>query len=176
MKKSFLLLGCIVLLSCSSPTSNSKIDCPQQDALSLVKSLTPYKLKEPSGVVFHRERGTLFVVGDQGDIEELTLDGVSQNTTNIDKRDFEGITCNPESGLLYVVEENKSKIYEIDPQKLKVRRTFSINWDMNGSPRSIRIRSILKASRLLSIRRTCKADVFLSSIAAVNKMIKVRPR
>jgi uncharacterized protein YjiK len=119
-------------LTCSSPNSSSKLDCPNKGSLEEVSSLVPKKLKEPSGVVFNHVHGTLFVVGDQGDIEELELDGTSQNSANIDKRDFEGITYNPQTGLLYVVEENKGKIYEIDPYQLKVRRSFSINWDLDG--------------------------------------------
>ena len=35
--------------------------------------------------------------------------------------------------LVLAVEENKSTIYEIDPQILSRRRTFSIDWSLNGN-------------------------------------------
>jgi len=122
----------VCLLQCSSPTSPQKVVCNGSITLLLENRLTPNKLAEPSGVVFHRQRGTLFVIGDQGDIEEMQLDGSPVKSKHLGNHDFEGITCNPATGLLYAVEENNSKIYEIDPVTFEKRRKFSIDWTLNG--------------------------------------------
>lgn len=120
-------------MHCSSPTSSSNITCPDTKVLLLDKKLTPDALAEPSGIVFHRQRGTLFVIGDQGDIEEMRLDGSPVKSLHLGNHDFEGITCNPATGLLYAVEENNSKIYEINPVNFDKRRKFSIDWTLNGA-------------------------------------------
>jgi hypothetical protein len=36
------------------------------------------ELKEPSGIIFHSGRGTLFVIGDKGHLTELRADGVKE--------------------------------------------------------------------------------------------------
>lgn len=86
---------------------------------------------EPSGIVFHARRGTLFVVGDEGDLGEFSLDGTLIRQTWVRSADFEGITCNPATGLLYVAVEGDEQILEIDPADFSVLREFSISraWD-----------------------------------------------
>lgn len=43
---------------------------------------------EPSGIVFHAQRGTLFVVGDEGDIGEFQTDGrLVQQARHLDADD-----------------------------------------------------------------------------------------
>jgi uncharacterized protein YjiK len=98
----------------------------------LITSFEPKKLKEPSGIIYHESRATLFIVGDRGDIDEVATDGTFLNHKNIDHADFEGITYNPVTGLLYVVIEGEGKILEINPDDLSVLREFSIDWFYNG--------------------------------------------
>lgn len=85
--------------------------------------------REPSGVVFHPIRKTLFVVGDSGDIQEMTLEGVTLRTKHMDmaSRDFEGITVHPKTGLLYVVVERSARILEINPFNFAVKREFKVD-------------------------------------------------
>ena len=82
--------------------------------------------KEPSGIVFHRSRGTLFVVGDEGDICELRTDGTLLDRAHIRKTDLEGITTSPVTGKLYAIDEFAPAILEIDPNSLAVSGHISI--------------------------------------------------
>ncbi|MBM4079130.1 MAG: hypothetical protein FJ272_02305 [Planctomycetes bacterium] len=85
--------------------------------------------REPSGIAYHPIRRTLFVVGDGGDIEEISKDGATLRTKHMDmaSRDFEGITVNPKTGLLYVVVESSARILEIDPFNFEVKREFKVD-------------------------------------------------
>ena len=88
--------------------------------------------KEPSGIVFHSKRGTLFVVGDLGDICEMKTDGKLVKQKHVSDDDFEGVTCDPATGLLYVAIEGKDRILEVDPENLKVLRKFDISRKLDG--------------------------------------------
>ncbi len=82
---------------------------------------------EPSGLTFHPGRGTLFLVGDEGDIAELDTDGkVLRRASLRAGADLEGVTCVPASGLLYVVIEGEEKILEVDPETFDVIREFAL--------------------------------------------------
>lgn len=87
---------------------------------------------EPSGICFHTLRGTLFVVGDKGDVAELKTDGTLLKQTRLAQHDLEGITHDPASGRLYVAVEGADNILELDPETLAVRRTFSIARKFQG--------------------------------------------
>jgi uncharacterized protein YjiK len=86
----------------------------------LVATFNEQHCKEPSGIVFSKSRGTLFVVGDEGDICELRTDGTLVNKARIRKTDLEGITSNPVTGSLYALDELSTSILEIDPDSLEV--------------------------------------------------------
>lgn len=91
---------------------------------------------EPSGIVFHPLRKTLFIVGDEGDLCEMRTDGtVLQKKHYLPasfRMDFEGITVNPATGLLYVAIEGAEAILEIDPSDLAVKRHFEIERKLDG--------------------------------------------
>ncbi len=84
------------------------------------------KFNEPSGIVFHTARGTLFVVGDNGDMCEIQKDGTLVKQKHIRRADFEGITYDPSTGLLYAAIEGEEKIVEFDPDSFAEMRKFSI--------------------------------------------------
>lgn len=88
--------------------------------------------QEPSGICFHTLRGTLFVVGDKGDVGELKPDGTLLHATRLRRADLEGITHHPVTGLLYVAVEGAEDILELDPDNFAIRRTFSISRKLNG--------------------------------------------
>ncbi len=88
--------------------------------------------EEPSGIVYHPRRRTLFVVSDEGYLAEFALDGEIIRKKYIADEDLEGITVNPETGFLYVAVEGEEKILEVHPQRFKVRRTFSIERTYEG--------------------------------------------
>ena len=87
---------------------------------------------EPSGIVFHPGRGTLFVVGDEGDIGEMKTDGTGLRQAHLRDADFEGITVNPATGLLYVAIEGEEKILEVDPESFAVLRECGIPRKFRG--------------------------------------------
>jgi uncharacterized protein YjiK len=91
---------------------------------------------EPSGVVFHPSRKTLFVVGDEGDLCEMQTDGTmlakKHYSSDSMRMDFEGITVNPVTGLLYVAIEGAEAILEINPVDLTAKRKFDIERTLNG--------------------------------------------
>ena len=89
---------------------------------SVIGNIDKSGFPEPSGIVFHPTRKTLFVVGDEGDMCEMKTDGTllsrKHYPADTARMDFEGITVNPATGLLYIAVEGAEKIIEIDPADL----------------------------------------------------------
>ena len=93
------------------------------------------RLPEPSGAVYHTARGTLFVVGDEGDIGELSLSGELLNHRKLDmeyRPDFEGVTWAAPTGMLYVIVEMADRILEVDPDELTVEREFVVERSLDN--------------------------------------------
>jgi uncharacterized protein YjiK len=87
---------------------------------------------EPSGIVYHPGRDTLFIVGDQGDIAEISTAGKLLVMRNVGG-DLESVTCDPGTGLLYAVREGHEILFEIDPDSLKFTRRFTIDRSYEGN-------------------------------------------
>jgi uncharacterized protein YjiK len=130
-----LLIAFILLASCSpvknSPTIRFPLDWLGNPGYGL--NIDQQSFVEPSGICFHPLRKTLFVVSDEGEIAEIKTDGTPVFSLKI-PGDLEGITVNPESGLLYIVKEGDDVILEFDPDEQEVRRTFPINREFQGNP------------------------------------------
>lgn len=88
---------------------------------------------EPSGIIYHPSRGSLFVVSDEGAIEEIRLDGERLSLTRV-PGDLEGLTIDPQTGLLYIVAEGEDVILEFDPDASEVVRKFPVNRGFQGHP------------------------------------------
>jgi len=129
-----VVLWLLVPAGCSSPKGLQKgyldVVFPNQ----WKGDIDPITFTEPSGICWHPGRGTLFVIGDEGDICELKTDGslVKYKHLRDDNNDFEGITCDPSSGLLYVAVEGAEAIVEVDPESFDIRREFSIPRDFQS--------------------------------------------
>ncbi len=141
-------LAIVFLLSIFSGCTGSKDreEPKDREELEVSSFLFPYewfgnidkvKFKEPSGIFFHPQNGTLFVVGDLGDFCEIQTDGTLVRQKHIRDADFEGITYNPATGLLYIAVEGEEKILEVDPEKLEVLRECT-------APRSFEGKVLLK--------------------------------
>lgn len=104
----------------------------------LVAVFPAAEVPEPSGLCYHAGRGTLFVVGDGGDVWEYATNGAPVGGRRILSADLEGIATDPASGLLYAAVEGQERILEIDPDGLAVTRTFAIERSFEG-------RELLKA-------------------------------
>lgn len=87
---------------------------------------------EPSGICYHPARNTLFVVSDEGYVAEINKDGTPVAKYRV-PGDLEGITLDPQSGLLYIGVEAEDIILEFDPEKGEVRRRFPISREYKGN-------------------------------------------
>lgn len=93
------------------------------------------RMPEPSGAVYHDRRGTLFVVGDEGDIAEFSVAGELLNHRKLSmeyRADFEGVTWAAPTGMLYVVVEMQDTIVEVDPDDLTALREFAVERSFAG--------------------------------------------
>jgi uncharacterized protein YjiK len=94
----------------------------------VVDSFSKSHTDELSGVLFHPQRNTLFAVRDNGQIIEMETDGTIIRAEIVQKKaDFEGITVNPQTGLLYVAVEGNEVILEVDPETLNPTRAIPID-------------------------------------------------
>jgi uncharacterized protein YjiK len=86
-----------------------------------------------SGIVFHPQRKTLFGVSDEGHVIEFEPDGTLVQQERVRQgADFEGITCHPVTGLLYVAVEGDEVILEVNPDNLQVVRDIPIDRVFEG--------------------------------------------
>jgi len=129
------LLGCGVLLVGLPLLAAEPDPIPNRQPLphQLIGNIEKTGFAEPSDIVFHAKRGTLFMVGDGGDVAEMKTDGTILKSKRVRPGDFEGITCDPATGLVYVGVEGEEKILELDPDRLEVRREFSIPRTFEGT-------------------------------------------
>jgi hypothetical protein len=121
-----ILVGCSILMDGVDPPDNPF-------SHQWIGNIDQVDFNEPSGIVFHPGRETLFVVGDDGDICEIHTDGTLVKQNRIRSADFEGITCDPSTGLLYIAIEGEEKIIEVDPEDLGVLREFAIDRTFRGA-------------------------------------------
>ncbi len=121
-----ILIGCSVLIESVDPP-DAPFPC------QWIGNIDQVDFNEPSGIVFHPGRGTLFVVGDEGDICEIHTDGTLVKQNRISRADFEGIACDPSTGLLYIAIEGEEKIIEVDPEDFGVLREFAIDRSFRGA-------------------------------------------
>lgn len=118
-----------VLLGLQAPTAALGADKTKE---RIIEWALP-GLPEPSGVVFHAKRGSLFVVSDDGTIGEVSVDGKVRATRALGG-DLEGITYDPGTGNLYVIREGHEIIFEVDPNSFAIRRRFTIDRSFEGDP------------------------------------------
>ena len=97
-----------------------------------VGNIDKIKFREPSGIVYHPARRTLFVVSDEGELCEIHTDGRLVKHKRIRKGDFEGVTVDPATGRVYIAVEGEERILEIDPDTFDVLREFTIERTFKG--------------------------------------------
>ncbi len=120
----------VILLSSGSCRSDTAVTLPLRE----VARFDEDGFRDLSGIVYHPIRQTLFAVEDEGTIVELGTNGtVVAERRILPGADLEGITCNPETGILYVVVEGDDEILEINPEVLEIIRTIPIDRQVEGS-------------------------------------------
>ena len=97
-----------------------------------VGNITKSQIAEPSGITYHPTRRSLFIADDSGIIHEVQLDGTFVQSRGLNERDIEGITVNPNTGLLYVAIEDDEAIIELDAETLTMQREFRIGRNFEG--------------------------------------------
>ena len=135
MKIKLFLMGALILLASCSPAKNLPTIRFPVDWLGIPGygiNIDQQRFVEPSGICFHPLRKTLFIVSDEGEIAEIKTDGTPVFNLKI-PGDLEGITVNPQSGLLYIIKEGDDVILEFDPDKREVKRIFPINREFQGN-------------------------------------------
>lgn len=142
MKKSlFLTLIALVLIisfsvELSKASGRSIPDFPYLTMDILDKE---HNIEEPSGIAYHPQRETLFVVDDGGMVFEIDLNGDITAQKRLDplyapKYDPEGITVNQWTGRLYIAAEKLDGILEVDPNTSEIMGLYEvINTDEEGN-------------------------------------------
>lgn len=88
---------------------------------------------EPSGIVYDASRNSLFVIGDEGEIGEVSIEGKLLRSKHLGG-DFEGITEDPSTNMLYLAREGHEIIYEVKPEDFSITRRFTIDRTFQGDP------------------------------------------
>lgn len=97
-----------------------------------IGSITQSQIAEPSGITYHPTRRSLFLADDSGSVHEVSLEGRLIQSRGFNERDIEGITVNPDTGLLYAAVEDDEAILELDPKDLALQREFRIGRNYKG--------------------------------------------
>lgn len=136
MKVKLLIFSFLIItFSCAQDKYSPSIRFPYQwlGTPGFGGDIDKKNIPEPSGICFHPERNTLFVVSDEGYVFEMKTDGSSVSQWSV-PGDLEGMTVHPQSGLLYIAVEGDDIILEFDPEKGKVIRQFPINRKFGDDP------------------------------------------
>lgn len=104
-----------------------------------IEILPQSRLEGPSGIVYHPQRDSLYVVGDEGDIIEFGLDGVERAAAQHPEHGYEGITCTRDGVHLYAAIERDDRgvdrIVEITPELELTGREIHFTWPKRFKPR-----------------------------------------
>jgi len=133
------LAAAVCLVSCSSPKYEPTIafPCEWPGSPGFHGNIDQQEIKDPSGICFHPQRKTLFIVSDEGQIYEMETDGTPLFRQSL-PGDLEDITVDPVTGLLYIPVEGAEVILEYDPDRWEVVRRFPINRQCGTDPEYLR--------------------------------------
>ncbi len=131
----FTLAAALWLASCSPPKYEPTIafPCEWPGSPGFHGNIDQQEIKDPSGICFHPQRKTLFVVSDEGQVYEMQTDGTPLFRQRL-PGDLEDITVDPATGLLYIPVEGADVILEYDPDRWEVVRRFPVNRQYGANP------------------------------------------
>ncbi|MBF9017775.1 MULTISPECIES: SdiA-regulated domain-containing protein [unclassified Oceanispirochaeta] len=112
-----------ILLSMLFLFFSFSIFCPGDDQkyeLEVIEEYPLHGFREPSGLTYSESRDSLFMVGDEGHVAEISLDGEILNLKWLGSRDFEGVTIHPESEELYVLDEGLNRLLRLDADEFSI--------------------------------------------------------
>lgn len=102
---------------------------PRNTAPAKLPGVQALPMPRPAGAVCRPEHEAIFVVDRQGEIGEFDLTGRRRQLASFNSaHDLEGVSLDPRTGWLYVVDGGEPLIYEIDMDRepAEVRRTFEV--------------------------------------------------
>ena len=115
-----------------SATQQTAESRPMPLPYNWIGSITKKQIAEPSGITYHPVRRSLFIADDSGSVHEVDLHGAFIQAKGLNELDIEGITIDPNTGLLYAAVEDDEVIIELEPETLTVQRKFRIARNFKG--------------------------------------------
>lgn len=115
-----------------SATQQTAESRPMPLPYNWIGSITKKQIAEPSGITYHPVRRSLFIADDSGSVHEVDLNGTFIQAKGLNELDIEGITIDPNTGLLYAAVEDDEVIIELEPETLTVQRKFRIVRNFKG--------------------------------------------
>lgn len=134
-KRTQLLVFLIAVAALLLAVSIGVLTAPSRRIAPKLPGVQIVPMKRPSGAAYHPGRGTVLVVGQQGEIGEFELSGhcrdIAAPVMERHDLDIQGVTVDPLTGWIYVVDREAYLIYEIDIDQTpaRVRRTFEVRKD-----------------------------------------------
>ena len=126
IKKLFVVVLFLTVFSCTK--EDTKV---QFENLQFLKE-SPIAVPEPSGLSFNSNKTALFTVSDHTSmIYKLTLTGALVGELNYKGNDLEGITVDPVSGDIYVVEERLREVVRLNSDGVELKR-FHLDIEENA--------------------------------------------
>ena len=112
--------------SAATPAPRPKKDKADKAALGTPQRFTDIGAREPSGIAYHAKLGRLFVVGDEGSVTELDVDGKLVRTDAV-PGNLEDVTVHTPSGHLVLISEKASSLILYDPTTHKELRRWKLD-------------------------------------------------
>lgn len=91
-----------------------------------------FDMPEASGITYASDSNTFYVVSDKGDIAQMDTEGAIIQKNNLENANFEGITRDVNTGMLYIVIEGKDRILQVDPNTLQSLGEFTVSRKLDG--------------------------------------------
>jgi len=104
--------------------------CEQKKAPLTLQKIAD--IPEASGICYSKKRDSLFVVGDEGRVYELSKDAKVINRSYFPKHNFEGIACDDKEEKLLLAVEGKDNILLLSQKSLKKRAKIKIKREYKG--------------------------------------------
>ncbi len=90
------------------------------------------KISEASGICFSKKSHTLFVVGDEGNLYEITTNGRIVRQKHLGNYDLEGIACDDQKEQLLLAHEGKDAIMIVNQKSFNIQKVVDIKRKYRG--------------------------------------------
>ena len=116
-----LCLGMFLSLNCSK--DSPIIPGPEEKPLLTLTAYYSLDIPEPSGLAFTIDGKNLWTVSDKTNkVYKISLTGKILKTLSYHGNDLEGVTQNPLDSTIWIAEESKAEIVQLDSNGVELRR------------------------------------------------------